>query len=155
MPLDGQQVDVASGAEARLRVYGREGLAEVYGIARPLAAVRDSDTETYADFLAHAIADTTLLADYRAAIESPRRPNLLPAYDRVLVADDGDVWAERYAVDPDAVRTWEVFGPDREWLGRVETPVRFHALAVAAGRILGVWRDSMDVEYVRAYELRR
>ncbi|MDT8370079.1 MAG: hypothetical protein RQ745_12800, partial [Longimicrobiales bacterium] len=41
------------------------------------------------------------------------------------------------------------------WLGEVEMPERFALHVVAGGRVLGVAKDSLDVETVRAYRILR
>lgn len=34
---------------------------------------------------------------------------------------------------------------------QVQTPARFMVRAIASGRVVGIWRDSLGVEYVRVY----
>ena len=79
---------------------------------------------------------------------------MLPAYDQIVVADDGKVWARVYWPELLAPATWDVFAPSREWLGPVRTPEGFTGSAVAGGKLVGVWRDELLVEYVRVYRLR-
>ena len=48
---------------------------------------------------------------------------------------------------------YTVISSDGEWLGKVEAPPRFRVLDVAAGLVLGVELDEMDVGSVAVYEL--
>jgi len=65
-----------------------------------------------------------------------------------VVAEEGDVWAERYAYG-----AFDVYGPDRVFLGRVEVPVML--TQVTGSKLVGVWRDELDVEHVRIYRFHR
>jgi len=69
-----------------------------------------------------------------------------------VVADDGNVWAQIYTPNP-SVPTWDVYSPTGEWLGEVDLPEGFSLSAVGHGRLFGVWRDSLGVEYVRVFSL--
>ncbi len=60
--------------------------------------------------------------------------------------------------------TFEVFAPDGTWLGSVELPpglergfIQYQApyMEIGTDYVLGVWRDELDVQYVRMYRLNR
>ena len=51
------------------------------------------------------------------------------------------------------VRGWGLFDVDGRWLGSLSLPPRFRLTDVEEDRILGVWRDELDVERVREYQL--
>jgi hypothetical protein len=70
---------------------------------------------------------------------------------RVTDADDRTTLARVYTTDPWAAATWDVFAPDRSWLGQVHAPARFLAHVVHQNSLIGVWYDAPDVEHVRAY----
>ncbi len=95
----------------------------------------------------------------------------MPAFAQLLWSSDGHLWARRYDhldaiaffdysrlvqselpefADP---RHWEVFDPNGAYLGSVETPPRFTAYEVGPDWILGVWRDELDISYVRIYSV--
>jgi hypothetical protein len=44
--------------------------------------------------------------------------------------------------------TWDVLDAEGRFLGKVETPERFQPFEILDGRIIGVWRDELDVQYV-------
>ena len=70
--------------------------------------------------------------------------------------DEGWVWLAHF--DPAGNRAgvpgYTVIGPGGEWLGVLESPKSFRLLDVAGGRVLGVFKDDLDVEHVVVYELR-
>jgi len=152
--VSGDALHVATGPDFRIRVLEAGQLSEVYGVARPRRRVTQEAIETYTEFYTQAIADAEQRREYLSGLDDPGRPEELPAYDQIVVADDGNVWARLYWPDLLAPATWDVFAPSREWLGQVRTPEGFSLSAVAGGKLVGVWRDTLGVEYVRVYRLR-
>ena len=85
-------------------------------------------------------------------------PDVRPAYRDLQVDAEGAVWVEAYRsprLGGDDPGEWHVFGPDGAWLGTVHTPARFRVLDIGADFVLGVRRDSMDVERVEVLALSR
>jgi hypothetical protein len=93
----------------------------------------------------------------------PTGPSV-PVLGRMLVSRAGTIWIERLdlTVNPahSALRLssrgaarWDVITPTGALLGTVELPPAFLALAVSDRSIVGVWRDSLGVEYVRRFVL--
>ena len=80
----------------------------------------------------------------------------LPLFSILHGDDEGRVWLAHYdpARNRAGVPGYTVIGPDGEWLGVLESPASFRLLDVAGGRVLGVFKDDLDVEHVVVYELR-
>jgi hypothetical protein len=107
------------------------------------------------------------LREHRQAIvDAQVHPEDHPAFERLVVARTGHLWAER--PDPDHPKaqggwhmlrdtptTWDVFDPDGVWLGSVDLPPRFFAYEFGENYVAGVWRDDLDVEFVRVYGVNR
>lgn len=74
----------------------------------------------------------------------------LPAYDRMLVDAHGNLWVRGYGW-----RVWSVFDAAGRWLGEVEAPRGLRVHQIAADHVVGVMRDSLDVESVAVYRLVR
>jgi hypothetical protein len=146
-------------------IYGDQGSYEVR-VHAPDGTLRTIVRRTDVDL-------TLTEAAYQAAVErmvsaqpeearpgmrtfyaSQDRPEVRPAYGRLLTGPDGELWVQDYSVDGGATG-WSVFDAAGVWLGTVEVPVRFRPLQIGRDEMLGVWRDDLDVEYVRAYRLRR
>lgn len=152
--LEGERLHVAAGPGFRVRTFEVGGLREIRGVDRPEIEVGPDHVERYERFVRAAVRDSVLAAEYLSALASRERPDRLPAWNRLVVGADGDQWLQRYSPDPLEARTWDVFEPGGVWLGQVEAPAGFLLHAVVAGRLVGVWRDALGVEHVRAYGLR-
>jgi len=141
----GDDVQTTSGTAFRIRVFRGGRLVESYGLDRDPAPVTDEERQAYSDMFAENASARS--DEYLAALRDPRVPENLPAYRSLVVADDGSVWAERYRRG-----TFDVYGPDRVYLGQVQVPLQL--TQVVGSRVVGVWRDDMDVEHVRIYRFR-
>jgi hypothetical protein len=80
-------------------------------------------------------------------------PEYLPAYQSLLVDDEGNLWVEGYRLPWENRPRWEVFDPDGRWLGTVETPVGLRPYQIGAGFLLGGHQDELGVERVLLFEL--
>lgn len=80
-------------------------------------------------------------------------PETFPAYDGFLVGAGGDLWVQEYNLPGSEVNRWSVFDPQGILYGTVELPRRFDPLDIGDRNVLGLWRDSLDVEHVQLYDL--
>lgn len=130
-------------------------------------------------------ASTTPDRPSEFGVSGPRlKPPILkeaPAYDGILIANDGALWVRRHA-GPDAATVsantlwssspsssrgavWVAEGlPGQEWhvydqegwlSARALLPPRFRPTEIADSRILGVWKDELGVESVHVLRLIR
>lgn len=153
---NGSSLYVATGTAYSIEVYARGRLSAIYrhaGESRPLT---DEVIDTYKTAaMAGAENDDQRAAWERSFVEMPW-PESLPTYSRSLLIDDeGNLWAERYFVPGDADRRWDVFGPEGAFLAVVTVPSALRVRNVTRGLVLGVWKDDLDVESVRGYELQK
>jgi hypothetical protein len=82
-------------------------------------------------------------------------PETLPPIAGLLAGRDGRLWVQETSRPGDERARFVVLGPDGLVEATVRMPARFQPFAVGRDEVLGVWRDPEDVEYVRAYPLRR
>ncbi len=81
-------------------------------------------------------------------------PDYAPSFGPgIQLDDDGNVWVAEYFLPGETRNARTVFGPDGVWLGSLELPPRFAPHHIGGDFVLGVWRDELDVESVRLYEL--
>jgi hypothetical protein len=60
----------------------------------------------------------------------------------------------RYSPPPgDVPEVYSVIDAAGRWLGEVDVPADFVVRGVYRNRVLGVWKDELDVEHVRVYRL--
>lgn len=88
-------------------------------------------------------------------LDDPRVPDQLPAFDGLLVDDEGQIWARRWSMSEESDRVWEVFGVDGVHLGHVPVPGRFSPSSIRGQTMIGVWTDELDVPHLRSYRLTR
>lgn len=95
--------------------------------------------------------------------EYPRAATL-PVLRSVHVDASGHVWLAPYYIAGAEPPPFEVFAPDGTWLGAVALPpglergfIQYQApyMEIGTDYVLGVWRDELDVQYVRMYRLNR
>jgi len=84
-----------------------------------------------------------------------RKPEFFPAYLHMHVDDGRNMWVQRYPVPGATSATWSVFDSAGTLLGELDAPLGFEPYQIGDDFLLGKWRDEMDVEYVRMYELRK
>jgi hypothetical protein len=89
----------------------------------------------------------------RAHLEAMDIPATRPAYSRLLVDSEGDLWVSDYSSFPVEPTGWRVFDPEGHLLGSTSMPDRFHVHQIGQNWVVGVWRDELGVEYVRLYGL--
>jgi hypothetical protein len=80
-------------------------------------------------------------------------PEYLPAYQQLLVDDEGHLWVEGHRLPWETQPHWRVFDPDGRWLGTVETPVGVRPYQIGRDFLLGRHRDDLGVERIRVYDL--
>ncbi|HEX7051745.1 MAG TPA: hypothetical protein VF188_16185 [Longimicrobiales bacterium] len=71
----------------------------------------------------------------------------------MIVTDEGGVWLQPFAIGDSIDSAWQVYDSEGYYAGRIELPARFRPTAVRGDLVVGVYRDSLDVEFVRAYRL--
>lgn len=81
-------------------------------------------------------------------------PERYPSFDRLVVDDRSRVWTRAYLDEEDEEQQWTVREPEGQVVGTVVLPRSLRVTAVEGERIIGVWRDELDVESVRVYRMR-
>jgi len=85
-----------------------------------------------------------------------RFPERIPDHgNRMYVDALGNLWLQDYRLLDDEPFRWSVFDSAGRWLGVVETPPRFTVNEIGSDHVLGIWRDELDVDYVRMYALEK
>lgn len=146
--LRGTELHVTSGTAFRIRVLEGGRLKESYGLDRGPAPVTDVERREYIEMFTEVMPDSPQRDDYLSVLDRPEVPELLPAYRTIVVADNGEVWAERYTYG-----AYDVYDADGVFRGQVEVPVML--TQVRDSTLVGVWRDEYFVEHVRVYGFER
>jgi hypothetical protein len=123
----------------------------------PDLSVRDADREWYRDQLRD-MASTPEEQDMLPMVFSGLIfPETRAAYSAMKVDPTGAVWlmTGRHFPLGGPSPEWTVFSHEGVLLGSVGLPERFEPLDIGIDHVLGVWRDEMDVEFVRLYSIQR
>ena len=167
----GDELVLGNGRVPELRRYdsagGLRSIVRWSPQARPVTMTdRRHYSEERARFLTWAPPDdeeTRLL--FPALGEYPDIPTHKPFFDELLLDDQGAIWARAFPEEslglfdsrirptPVFTETWTVFDSAGVWLGDLRMPDRFELQAVDRNRLLGVSRDSMDVETVQVLRI--
>jgi hypothetical protein len=135
------------------------GLYTASGELRRLVRLLGVDLRVTQDDIDRAVAERLAgqpperHAMLRAHLGAMDVPETRPAYGRMLVDSEGNLWVAKYSSFPVQPASWRVIDSGGGLLGAVQVPERFHVHQIGEDWILGVWRDEFGVEYVRLHAL--
>ena len=123
----------------------------------PDLKVAQQDIDRYrdaleADFRRSGDADWRPRFERRWAWESANAPDVFPAYDRLMMGDDGVLWVHDY-VRPGERSEWFAFASDGTWTRTLVLPPRTLLLDIGADWALVRTRDDVDVQRVAVHAL--
>jgi hypothetical protein len=111
--------------------------------------------EAYVEARAADASDGNEAREIRESYADMPVPDFMPAFAGVESDALGFLWVEAYrGMGAEAV-TYHVFDPRGELVGAVELPEEMDLLEIGPDYLLALFRDELDVEYVRLYSLQR
>jgi len=148
-------VYLGDGERFEIRRYSRDGKLERIQRAPPEdLTIGPSVLEPYRAAELAAATERNRATIERRLAEMPM-PEGLPAFTRLRVDVDGNLWAQRVRPSGGVRERWGVFSEDGSFLGHVELPNRFALLEIGDDYVLGVTKDDEAVEVVRVHPLVR
>ena len=162
---DGQSVAIvnrpipsrAGAGSFEIMRIGLDGDTVVHRVVEfvPLERTRAEADEWYASTARRLAAQ--LSVPEAQAERAIRRVVQLPRYHlpvtRMVVGRDETIWLRREDTGGHTV-DWQVFDRSGRVLGRLSLPSAFMAHRAQAGRVWGVEKDSLDISFLRVYEIR-
>lgn len=155
--LHQDEIFIGNGEEFRIDVLDREGsLTKSIRVDRanpPLTEhVRTSFLDSERRRLGGSPESTSEMLEGWLSLPIPER---LPAFDRLLVDELGNLWVGHWPEDefsyvPDR---YTVFDPSGKMLGTVEVPREFTVKQIGADFVLGTSTDDYDVHHVQVFDL--
>jgi hypothetical protein len=159
MAIGGNRIYVGESDRYSIRVINPEGV-----IVKIIRNRQHRNREVYKDDVARARRTAieelpTLPPHARAAVgvqekavrQAPNRKTL-PSYSELRVDQEGNLWVREAAL-PDEQSRWTVFDSRGQMLGSVLMPSGLIITEIGTDFIIGIWRNDLEVEYVRIYDL--
>ncbi len=82
-------------------------------------------------------------------------PSTFPAVAALLIDNDGNLWVEEFPIDSTSVGRWWIFDPEGALAAQAKMPEGFRPTDIGSDYVLGVKRDSLDIERVQLHGLRK
>ena len=89
----------------------------------------------------------------RRVLDELEPPEFEPTFLSLIVDEEGWLWAQTYQVNQNDARTWLLFDPDGVGRGSVLMPDGLSVSSISHDYVAGVWRDELDVEYVKLHRI--
>ena len=154
--------------EYRISVFDPEGnLQRIVTKPSEPAPVTERDQEMMWEVIEQQIRSLVPPESFTAIMAQTRQSlgfaDFFPAFVSMSIGPNGSIWVqhlrppaevteeelETYDMAQDiGSRDWDVFDPEGRYLGVVTMPPRFTPRIILEGKIYGVWRDDLDVQYV-------
>jgi hypothetical protein len=145
-----------SGDRWEIEGYGVDGrLDRLIRLDRDLVPVTQDLAAAYADEEVAEAEDEADAREIRQSIEEMPLPDFLPAFAGLHSDEAGNLWVERSRGPGDPIPVFDVFDPDGALFGEVRLPVSLEVLDIGDDYLLGLFRDELEVEYLRLYPLQR
>jgi len=95
------------------------------------------------------------LPRYRQMYEEAFIRESQPYFRQAFVDHDQRLWVMGNPPDGggDRAPTWSIYSPDGHWLGDVEGPEGVDIVDCMGDRVLGIWRDDLEVPYLQVHRL--
>jgi len=148
---------IGDNAEYRITLISREGhVVRSFGRQLSREMPTNEDLERIRTAAAPSGPEGTRLAEAVATVyDRAWTPHFLPVFSRLLIDHREWLWVRRYRPDPADSQMWDVFDTQGRYLCSQVLPARFRVDEIGPDWVLGVSRDSLDVEGVRVLALRR
>lgn len=145
----GRMLYAGSGHTYEVRSYSREGaLRRILRLARPNPPLTAIMVEKLIDRLSSGASRTGGRLQTERVYRNLPFSETLPAYDRFVVDENGNLWISSYHAAPDQPGEWTVFDSTGRLAGDVVTPSGFFPYVIGNDYLLGVSKDSLGVERI-------
>jgi hypothetical protein len=128
-------------------------LTRIIRLDQPNLRVTQADIDAFVNDRIESARDESRRQLLNKIYEDMPFPDDMAAYGQFLADPAGTLWVSETLRPGDDQPRWKVFDPDGALLGTVETPLNFRVYEIGNDYMLGRWRDDMEVEHVRLYEL--
>jgi len=99
--------------------------------------------------------DEAQAREIRQGIEEMPLPDFLPAFAGLHTDKDEYLWVERSRGPGDPIPVFDIFNPGGALVGLASLPADLSVLEIGKDYLVGLFRDELEVEYLRLYPLQR
>jgi len=153
---DGRMVHCGVGDQFQILTYSAEG--RLYRIVRLKVDNRPLPRWAISKYVEQRVEHSRspeARAELREVYSILPYPDRLPAFDGLIVDSERNLWVMDYVLPGDRLTRWHVFDREGRLVALVELPADFTVFAASAREVLGVARDSLDVEQVQILRIRK
>ena len=158
MVSDGTRLVLGTNERFELREYRGDALTRLSRVAIDAEPVPKDAGDRVRAWVASELESRPMPGSVKADREVMRRgwrfATVFPFHERLLLGDDGTLWAQAPSVLPSDALRYLVFDTEGRAIARVSLPPRVTPHVVSRERVLGVWIDDDDVPHVRAWRVR-
>ena len=94
-------------------------------------------------------------ADFERWLAAVPYPEVKPAFDALATDPAGQVWVRNWSEANAQRDRWTVFAPDGHIIAALDVPIGLELLDVGEDYVLALWKNEVDLEYVRLYRLEK
>jgi hypothetical protein len=139
-----------------IQVFEPSGtLVRLIRLAHDPIPVTSADGEKHIERVVEQVGSPDQEAGIRAQLGSLPLPDFFPPHASILADRLDFLWVQDFQRPGAENRTWNIFDPEGELVGRATFPDRFNPVEIGSDYVLGLGWDEFNVEYIRMYALTR
>jgi hypothetical protein len=143
---------VTDGISPEVRMYNVSGqLLRIFREDLPAHEVSDADVARFVKQRLDQESDALYRNAVAAAYSGLPKARRMPAYERMLVASNGNIWAQQFTSDDSLPAIWSVFNGSGSLVAHVMTPAKLKVVDIGAESLVGITTDELDREFVEVY----
>ena len=157
----------AMNSDYSISVYSPEGqLERIIRRAWVKKPVTEADRQGFLTMMKELWSDAGVPAQAMDMLmQSVSFADFYPAFTNVMGGPDGSIWVQRVQTAADLGEgvefnpqdmgspVWDVFDREGRYLGVLTLPNRFTPARLVGDKLYGVWRDDLDVQYVKVLRI--
>jgi len=152
----GDRLFLGSADTYEISGFDPEGrLNRIIRVLQPLPPVSSQDVERHIEEEVAELEDPSGAPTLRSSLRDMPTPETMPAYQGLLLDEDGFLWVEDFRQPGQGQRTWTVFDRDGTPRTRLSLPSDNRVLEIGEDYLMAVFEDQLGVQYLRLYALHR
>jgi hypothetical protein len=150
----GNAIHIGSGESFEIAIYDADGaLQRVIRVPDADLSIRPEEWEAHQQEQLAGVDEEN--ASLRRYFTHSARPGARAPYSRFLFDTEGRLWTSPFDDDEVQNGAWHVFDPSGRLIARLVPPENFRIMDFGTDLAVGIWRDELDVQHVRAYRITR